>query len=625
MEMVACHQDAGLANVESIKYINECTCGDTKYFDNGVTKDVESQRISSRENSAPSCTSTNKQPVSTTSTKVLELIKETRKACTWKRISRIIMIYSFTALVSLILTALSSWFSNYCVSTLWTPSGYFMLLLILWYPDGEVITTMYGGLLTGYTIHRFWIMNDAAPANPFFADTQLFIISICGDVVQVTIGGAGLSWWYGKELREMKLHNILSYNFFVTFVLISVLIAPAALAACNMMGYLFMKEADESLSYGKIQLMWLIAGSTSSLSILWAGLVIAATINGRVEVMRARRAALNKSKRRNGNVCFSVPDIAELLFGDVQFQWFYIVVEMILCGFYILFSDFWLYPEVLNYDFEPSILGILLLSWVSWRHEPIFVVLFSLFCTVSSSTMVNKIVAPTSETIDDVKYYRMLIDLYMSEIVTSITAIFIMVSNISTFICSSSRSISPPFICLKIFNLINRYATPHMQITVQKYRNITLELKRENEKLYVALTNVEDIKNEAQLFASISHELTTPLNVIQGFSTEITEHGGVPTEVLFYAKQISEASEHILSTISNLLEHFHQYMLSFWTIRNCPVDLHIFWAKTCSKVWFKCMYTLIKNRVLHDFSLTPFFPPPFQCRLFLWGSNAASK
>ncbi len=132
-----------------------------------------------------------------------------------------------------------------------------------------------------------------------------------------------------------------------------------------------------------------------------------------------------------------------------------------------------------------------------------------------------------------------------------------------------------------------------MQITVQKYRKIYLELMREDEKLYVALRNAEDIKKEAKLFASISHELKTPLNVIQGFSTEITEYEGVPPEAHFYAKQISEASAHILTILSDLLENFRLHMTSFWIVRNVPVDLHLFWSKTCHKVWLKCMYTLI--------------------------------
>ncbi len=428
--MVASHQEAGLVNVGSMKSMNECTAGDNKHFDNGVTKDVESQEASSRRNSARSCTSrsTNKQRVSTTSTKFPKLTKKMRKVCTWKWITRVIVLYSITTAMSLALCTLSGWFYNYYVSTLWTPSGYFMLVLILWYDDGDMVTAMYGGLVTGYVVvFRILTLKDSKPNNLFYSDDLLFVINVGSDMVQITIGGAGLSWWCGKELMEMNLRYILSYKFFFRFIVTCAIIAPTVLLACNMMAYPYVKRLDKNINYGEIQLMWLIGSSTSSVSILWTGLVISATINGRAKKMMERRASLNNAKKRKVNACSLGTDIAELIFGDMQFQWFYIAVEIFFAGIYMFFSDFWVYPYALKYQIEPSVLVILLLSWIAWRHTPIIVVLFDLFCTITSSTLLKVIILPSK--MSEVVYFRLLTGLFVDEIVTSITAIFIMVSN----------------------------------------------------------------------------------------------------------------------------------------------------------------------------------------------------
>ncbi len=120
----------------------------------------------------------------------------------------------------------------------------------------------------------------------------------------------------------------------------------------------------------------------------------------------------------------------------------------------------------------------------------------------------------------------------------------------------------------------------------------------EEEKLKVALSNAEDIRNGAKLFATISHELKTPLNVIQGFSQEILEYPKVPPEVKFFAEQISEASSHIINILSDLLEHFRLNLAEYWVIRRVPMDVRLFWSKTCRKVWnFKCKTTISSSTV----------------------------
>ncbi len=142
-----------------------------------------------------------------------------------------------------------------------------------------------------------------------------------------------------------------------------------------------------------------------------------------------------------------------------------------------------------------------------------------------------------------------------------------------------------------------------LQITVHCNRKVYNELMAEDEKLHIALRNAEEIRNDTQFFASISHELKTPLNVIQGFSMEIMKYDGVPLDVQFFAKQISEASTHILTIVSDLLEHFRLKLSEYWIIRSVPMDVHLFWSKTCHKVWIwiKCMHTIINNSILHHF------------------------
>ncbi len=124
-----------------------------------------------------------------------------------------------------------------------------------------------------------------------------------------------------------------------------------------------------------------------------------------------------------------------------------------------------------------------------------------------------------------------------------------------------------------------------MQICVYKSSIILDELSKEHDKHCAVLSDAQKMRNEAKLVALISHEIKTPLNVIQGFSKEIEEyHPVVPSEAKFFAKQISEASSHILDILSELLELFRLNSGQYWVIRHSPMDLHAFWGTTCQKV-----------------------------------------
>ncbi len=143
------------------------------------------------------------------------------------------------------------------------------------------------------------------------------------------------------------------------------------------------------------------------------------------------------------------------------------------------------------------------------------------------------------------------------------------------------------------------FCNPYVQISVYRNKIIIDELSKEHRKLCRAVKDAEKIQNEAELFAVISHEIKTPLNVIQGFSKEIEEYRpAVPSEANSFAKHISEASSHILDIISELLLLFQlkKSRGEFWSIRHRPIDLHAFWRTTCEKVWM--MYQSICDVVV---------------------------
>ncbi len=80
---------------------------------------------------------------------------------------------------------------------------------------------------------------------------------------------------------------------------------------------------------------------------------------------------------------------------------------------------------------------------------------------------------------------------------------------------------------------------------------------------------------------------------------EIMNYDNVPADAQFLARQISEASTHILTILSDLLDHFRLKLSEYWIIRSVPMDVRLFWFKTCSKVWIECMRRMIKPVASH--------------------------
>ncbi len=153
-----------------------------------------------------------------------------------------------------------------------------------------------------------------------------------------------------------------------------------------------------------------------------------------------------------------------------------------------------------------------------------------------------------------------------------------------------------------------------MQVSVYRNKFIFHEISKEHDKLCRALEDEEEIRNEAKLFALISHEIKTPLNVVLGFSKEIEEyHPAVPSEAKYFATHISEAASYILDILSDLLEHFRLKSGEYWTIRTSPMDLHKFWALTCQKVWMSAHNAMpeicLTESILVVFLMSP--PPSF--------------
>ncbi len=342
---------------------------------------------------------------------------------------------------------ISYWFYSLYVSTLWVPLGLMTLILILWVDHITVIIAVNLGLVTGCIIanylllnmEEYWYSSSIAMNTLFSGDSVYKFVYIFCDAAAIVLGGVGLSVSCGKDLKNMQLDYILSNKFYFIFMLVCIIISPASAAAITLIaeGHIDPQRIPNviNLKVSDLAWLWMLGYSKSAISFIYPGLVVVATFKKRLKKMEKERKVLYSRTKRK---CLHRLDISLLILGDSAKQWLHTVTRLFLTAMLLFFAIGWIVPSVFRYEIEPSLLITPILSWVAWRETPYAFMLFDMFFTVSTATLFRSWVAD-SNPYQYQKWYSLLTArLFLDVIVTKLTAIFIMVSRLSSIVLKIS-------------------------------------------------------------------------------------------------------------------------------------------------------------------------------------------
>ncbi len=349
--------------------------------------------------------------------------------CVLKRVARILLLVFMFLTFSAAAHSLSYRFFTTYISTLWIPNGYFTSALILFYDNVDMVISIYAGFIIGCLVSNM-VFRTQEKYDPTFGDPSeqlpYIMLALTSDVLAVSFGALGLLWWGGKELKNMNLSYILSYKFFFGFVIFGVVLAPLSGATFVLLARPYMTHARTYFS--KTLILWGLANSTSSLHVLWPGIVIAATFKERLVRIKKSKVAKN-SKATEVLSCDYISFLYEIIAGPSYRIGFGRCLELTVAGAYLFTAIGWLYPVTFQYTIAPSLLCTPILSWVAWRHPPVTVVLFYMFLVTATSALFNLVINTEGQMDTEASYFEKYLNLFIDEIVTLVPANFMMVSD----------------------------------------------------------------------------------------------------------------------------------------------------------------------------------------------------